>query len=241
MSVIEVCAKTDIGRMRSVNEDSVLDTRLGQVHVLVVADGLGGHAAGEVASTVAVREIEKSLKTHLAEGDLLATLQRAVAEANREVYTLSKANPAYAGMGTTLVAALVFESKALIGNVGDSRAYLVGDAIEQITKDHSLVQELVDMGLITEEEAFDHPQKNIVTMTLGLEDEAYPDFYEVDLAGKTLLLCSDGLSDYVRDEEIFKTVVASRDLEETCSRLISLANAKGGADNITVVLARAAA
>ncbi len=238
MDNLEVCYKTDTGMKRASNEDSLLVVKLGEVHLLAVADGLGGHAAGEVASRLALIEIEEFLKTNLAEGNLRDAMQGAIAKANREIYLLSKENPSYAGMGTTVVAAIVFDNRALIANIGDSRAYLIGDGIRQITKDHSLVQELVDRKMITQEEAFNHPQSNIVTRTLGTESEVSPDFYEEELFGRLLLLCSDGLSDLLRDQEILETVVASPDLDEACTRLINRANEKGGKDNITVVLAR---
>lgn len=248
---IEVCCKTDIGQKRSVNEDSLLDIKLGDIRVLAVADGLGGHAAGEVASRVAVMEMEEFLKVNLKEGNHKEVMKEAIAKANREIYLLSKENPAYAGMGSTLVAALFSQNKALIAWVGDSRAYLLGKEIRQITKDHSLVQELVDRKLITKEQAFDHPQKNIVTRALGLESEVYPDFCDVgassgcftleeEFSGKIILLCSDGLSDSLRDEEILKTVTDANNLDEACSNLISLANKRGDSDNITVILAREA-
>jgi len=239
MNDLEVCYKTDTGRTRSANEDSLLAVKLGEVHLLAVADGLGGHAAGEVASRLALIEIHEFLKTNLAEGNLRDAMRGAIGKANREIFLLSKENPVYAGMGTTLVAALVFQNKALIANVGDSRAYMIGNEIQQITKDHSLVQELVERKVITEEEAFDHPQKNIVTRTLGMEGEVSPDLYEEELSGRLLLLCSDGLSDLLRDEEILETVAVSANLDEACDRLINLANEKSGIDNITVILARA--
>ena len=221
------------------NEDSLLAVKIGDTHLLAVADGLGGHAAGEIASRVAIIEIEQSLRLKLTECSFSLALEEAIAKANREICLLSRENPVYAGMGTTLIIALVLQGKAWIANVGDSRAYLVGNDIEQVSKDHSLVQQLVDKRLISVEEAFDHPQKNIVTRTLGLEEEVHPDIYEdVELSGRTLLLCSDGLSDALRDGEIRRLITSSRSLEEACIRLIDMANEKSGADNITVLLAR---
>lgn len=240
MASLEVCCKTDVGKKRSINEDSLLAVQVEGMHVFAVADGLGGHAAGEVASRVATIEIQEFFKRNLTEGNHLSTMKEAIAKANREIYMLSQENPAYAGMGSTLVAAIVLHNKALIANVGDSRAYLVGSEMRRITKDHSLVQELVEKKVITEEEASNHPKKNIVTKTLGLESEVQPDFYEVELSGGTLLLCSDGLTDSLRDGEIRDTVAASTNLEEACSKLIDLANEKGASDNISVILARQA-
>lgn len=238
MGSLEVCCRTDTGNRKSVNEDSLLRVNFRDVHLLAVADGLGGHAAGKVASRVALVEIEEFLKTHFTGQNLLGSIREAVSKANKEIYLLSKENPAYAGMGSTLVAAAISQNKAVIANVGDSRAYLVGNEIRQVTKDHSLVQELVDKRVITQEETFNHPQKNIVTRALGIKSEVLPDFYEVELSGKLLLLCSDGLSDSLKDEEIRKTIAASINLDEACNKLISLANEKGGSDNITVILAK---
>jgi len=238
MSDLEICYKTDIGKKRVVNEDSLLVKQMGDLHLLAVADGLGGHSAGEVASRVALVEIEEYLKTNLSEGNLQEVMERAITKANREVFLLSKENSAYAGMCTTLVAALVSNNKVLIANVGDSRAYLIGNNIWHTT-DHSLVQELVAKKVLTEEEAIDHPQKNIVTRTLGAETEVSAEFYNEELSGKTLLLCSDGLTDLLRDQDIKETIATSLTLEEACTKLIDLANDRGGKDNITVVLARA--
>lgn len=238
MRSLEVYCKTDVGRRRKVNEDSLLAVDLGDVHLLAVADGLGGHAAGEIASKIAIIEIEQYLRASLANSNAKDAIKEAVIKANREIRLLSQENPTYTGMGTTLVVALVSNERAIIANVGDSRAYLVGGEIRQITKDHSLVQELVDGGVIAKEEAFDHPQKNIVTMTLGSDDLVYPDFYETKLSGGILLLCSDGLSDSLRDDEIERTVTTSTNIEKACTKLIELANEKGGADNISVILTR---
>jgi len=239
MASLETSCRTDVGRRRAENQDSLLVSRVGNAHLLAVADGLGGHAAGAVASRVATIEMEQFLKANLTEDNPVAALKQAIAKANKEIYLLSRENPAYAGMGTTLVAAILLPERVWVANVGDSRAYLVGDAIEQVTKDHSLVQQLVDGNVITPDEAFGHPQKNIVTRTLGLDEEPNPDLYEdVELSGRVLLLCSDGLTDSLRDEEIRSLVVASANLDEACTRLVDLANEKGGADNISVVMAR---
>ncbi|MCP4614780.1 MAG: serine/threonine-protein phosphatase, partial [Planctomycetes bacterium] len=191
-----------------------------------------------VASKIALEQIEKSLKQSLLSDNSSEALQVAIAKANAEIYRLAKDNPVYSGMGTTLVAALVFDNHALIANVGDSRAYVIGDETKQITKDHSLVQELSDKKIITEEEAFGHPQKNIVTRTIGTKRELVPDIYEEDISGKVLLLCSDGLSDMVRDHEMLETIASSETLDYACDALIDLANANGGKDNITAVLAK---
>ena len=238
MSQLEVCGKTDVGRKRSDNEDNLLIATSGNVHILAVADGLGGHVAGEVASKIALEQLEKSLKQSSLLTNSIESLQSAIVQANAEIFRLAKDNPAYFGMGTTLVATLVSGNYAVIANVGDSRAYVIGDEIRQITRDHSLVQELSEKHIITQEEAFGHPQKNIVTRTIGTKRKVVSDIYEEDFLGKVLLLCSDGLSDMVREHEILETVASSTTLDQACDALIELANANGGKDNITVILAK---
>lgn len=228
-----ICYKTDAGK-REKNEDSLLVRKLGEFYILAVADGLGGHAAGEVASKVALIEVEEHLKKSLSRENIKEAMRDAILKANSEIYRLSKENPEYSGMGTTLVLAVVFENKAVIANAGDSRAYLIGKDIRRITKDHSLVQELVDRKIITEQEAFNHPQKNVVTNAIGIEEDVRIDFYEVELEG-FLLLCSDGLSDFVRDEEIRDVVLNAEKPEDACERLVSIAKERGD-DNITVIL-----
>lgn len=205
-----------------------------------MADGLSTHATGEVASSVALIEVEQSLKGNLDGVDILSAINQAISKANKEIYLLSKENPAYAGMGTTLVMALVQQSKVLIANVGDSRAYCItGSQIRQITKDHSIVQGLREQGLITEEEARHHPQKSILTRALGVEPEVRADIYDIELLpGDVLLLCSDGLTDSLKDEEIKEVIDSSSRLDEACADLISRAKEKVAKDNITVVLAR---
>ncbi len=235
----EICSRTDVGRMRSRNEDSLLVTTVKGCELLAVADGLGGHAAGEVASRLATTELEQYVKANITSKRERQVLTDATCRANREILLLSSENPSYFGMGSTLVAALLCDGRdALVANVGDSRAYLIGRDITQLTRDHSLVQEYVDSGAITTEQAFDHPQKNIVTRTLGLEESVSADIYDVDIGENTLLLCSDGLTDALRDSEIFEAVVGAESLESACSKLVDMANEKGGPDNITVILAR---
>jgi serine/threonine protein phosphatase PrpC len=197
----------------------------------------GGHAAGEVASRMALIELEEFFKAHPLESPQ-EILKGAIAKANKEIYRLAAENPEYHGMGTTLVTAVIVGGKVLIAGVGDSRAYLITDAIKQITRDHSLVQDMVEKGDIKKAEAWDHPQKNIVTQALGMADEVQPDFFEVDLGDRFLLLCSDGLTDALRDQKIKDVIVSSPDLEAACTRLIDSANDLGGRDNTSVILAR---
>ncbi len=233
---------TNTGK-RENNEDSVLVKRLDDdVYLLAVADGLGGHSSGETASRLAVVELEEAVKKAVEEGitDFKTILQKAFEKAGREISRLGRENIELWDMGTTLVAALIKDGKGIVANVGDSRAYLLGSEIRQVTTDHSLVQELVDRKVISKEEAFQHPHRNIVTKVLETENtegEVQPDFYEVELSDNLLLLCSDGLSDVLKDEEIRDIVLKSSSLKEACDLLLNEALKKGGRDNITVILA----
>lgn len=236
---LEVGYLTHKGK-RANNEDSLLVRQIGDTWVLAVADGLGGHAAGEVASKMALIEIEEFSRRALRENrpPSQELVREAVAKANREIWLLSRENPSFSGMGTTLVLAVVTGTAAVIATVGDSRAYLIGEDIEQRTKDHSLVQELVDAGEISSSEAAHHPKKNIVTRALGISSSVEPDILALDLAGGTLLLCSDGLTDSLSDDRIHAILTTIPDLDVACSALIVAANEQGGEDNTTVILAR---
>lgn len=243
MKRLKVCYRSDKGRKRGGNEDSLLVKEFGEHYILAVADGLGGHSAGEVASRVAVIEIEEFLKANLTQQIPLEAMKKAmmkktIEKANREIYLLAKENPSYSGMCSTLVLAIVSRGSVWLANVGDSKAYLVGSSIRQITRDHSLVQELLDRKAINIEEAYNHPQRNIVTRVLGVGDEIEADYYFKPLGAEVLLLCSDGLTDALRDEEIREIVWTASDLEIACSKLIDVANERGGNDNITVILAK---
>lgn len=230
-----ITALSNIGG-RENNEDSYITKDLNGVHLIAVADGMGGHAAGEMASRLAIIELEAVVEELLAKGTAPdEILKKGYAKVNHEIRDLSKHDLKYQGMGTTLVSALVFDHEAIFANLGDSRGYLIRDDIKQITKDHSLVQELVDNGVITPVEAFGHPRKNILTKALGLEDEAEPDIYRCELdEGDVLMLCSDGLSDSLGDEEIKEIFEKKIDLDNAAEKLIE--TALGSKDNITFIL-----
>ena len=243
---IELFAAVDPGRARSNNEDSVaLDDA---VSLAVLADGMGGYNAGEVASNMATGFIRTELGRWLREASSQATdaeVKRAmdicVDNANRAIFNAANSNPQYAGMGTTLVVAVFRGNRLLVGHVGDSRAYRLRDGrLQQITRDHSLLQEQIDAGLITPEQAAFSANKNLVTRAVGVEDtvllETHP--HEV-AAGDTYLLCSDGLSDMLDDAGIAQLLHANDSLEATGRALIDAANDAGGKDNISVILARA--
>ncbi len=228
---------SNIGLVRALNEDSLcISPKTG---LFAVADGMGGHRAGEVASSMALRVLERELGRRLAGGALPEkALVESIKEANRSVYELSGRNPEWAGMGTTVTACLKRGKELYVAQVGDSRAYLIGDGvITRLTEDHSLVQELVKNGGITEEQAFNHPQRNVLTRALGIELSLEVDLYRFQVVpGNLILVCTDGLTSYLRPEEILHTISNSPDLEASLQNLLARALACGGSDNITMIL-----
>ena len=241
--IYEICTQTDPGLARDNNEDAVAfdpATRL-----CILADGMGGYNAGEVASGMAVAFIRAELGRWLAQagGDANAReVRRAmdicVDNANHSVFNAANSNPQYAGMGTTLVVGVFQADRLVIGHIGDSRCYrLRGHVFQQITKDHSLLQEQLDAGLITPQQALTSVHKNLVTRALGVEDTVLLDVNEHRVeAGDLYLMCSDGLSDMVLDAGIASILAASGTLAEKAERLVVAANENGGRDNISVLL-----
>ncbi len=233
-------AKTDVGVKRAVNQDYVFVSEgpIGRLpNLFLVADGMGGHNAGDFASRFVVEDIVQGLpnsQEHFPE----AILKTAIEEANRKLMDEARKDIRLEGMGTTLVAATVIEHTLYFANIGDSRLYLINDEIRQLSKDHSLVQEMVRLGGINADEAKHHPDKNIITRAIGVTDDLTIDFFEYRLQpGDMILMCTDGLSNMVEDEEIFRIVKSSRDVVEAVERLIEEANNNGGNDNIGVVVA----
>ncbi len=229
---------SDPGRRRPSNEESFLaDQERG---LFVVAAGMGGHAAGEVASKLAVEIVERNLRqASRAEEDTSALIHRAIKEANQAIVEQTQARPDLQGMGTTLVMALVENATAWIGHVGDSRAYRIrGESIQLLTRDHSWVSEQVQLGHLSAEEADHHPWRHVITRALGSREEVEAEVWAEPLrSGDIILLCSDGLNSMAEEQQILDAVCAARDdLDEACHRLVDLANAGGGEDNITVVL-----
>ena len=215
---------------RNKNEDAYIAEKIDDLYVFAVADGLGGHVMGEVASKIAIGELKEAIKRY-GENGLITAFEKA----NETIFFENEQRGT--NMGTTMVACIMMgDGKCKIANVGDSRAYIINDEIWR-TKDHSLVQELVDSGIINEEEAFNHPQKNIVTQVLGLKKDVKPDVYEKDIKNSILLLCSDGLSDYVKDEEIAK-IVKKYDPKKACKKLYKKALKEGSQDNITTIVVK---
>jgi len=241
----EFFSATDTGRARNNNEDSVAVDEPSAL--VVLADGMGGYNAGEVASSMATAFIKTELGRWLSEASEAATdadVRRAmdicVDNANRAIFNAANSNPQYAGMGTTLVVGVFRDGRLLMGHVGDSRAYrLRAGRLNQITHDHSLLQEQIDSGLITAEQAAFSANKNLVTRAVGVEDTVLLETHLHDvLPGDTYLLCSDGLSDMIDDESIAQLLQGGESLSEAASALIDAANDAGGKDNISVVLAR---
>ena len=233
--------KTDIGKKRSSNQDEFNFCELPDGAVLaVVCDGMGGAKAGNVASKTAVdaicRYVERSYRVGLDYDGATDILNKAIISANIEVYDISLKTPDLKGMGTTVVAAIATDDFTTIAHLGDSRAYIVGETITQITRDHSVVQSLIESGQLTPEEARVHPRKNVITKALGIEENVFPDNnrYDFDF-GETLLLCSDGLTNYV-DTETIKNIIENNDKSVVVDALIEKANKAGGGDNITAVI-----
>ncbi len=238
---------TDLGRSRPVNEDGYyISNYLEELSSMyaIVADGMGGHLAGEVASGLAITYVSELINerfcAQMNRADIKDLLISAVKAANTKIYEKSRKDAECIGMGTTLTMCFVWGDTAFVAHVGDSRAYILrDDAFHQITGDHSLVQELLASGRITKEEAEHHPQKNVITRALGTDANIEIDMYELPLVAKdTLLLCSDGLSNMLTDEEI-KTILQKgkkETPESLATRLVFEANQKGGYDNITAVL-----
>ncbi len=230
---------TDIGIKRNVNQDFMYrsDTEIGDFpNLYIVADGMGGHKAGEHASRLAIETICDMIQsTPLDSPSQL--LGRAVKKANEVIVKAGEGNEDLKGMGTTVVAASIFGEELHFVNVGDSRLYVVNESIKQLSKDHSLVEEMVRLGGIKPEEAKNHPDKNIITRALGAKSDVEVDRFEHKLKeNDVIVICSDGLTNLVEDSEIFVVVKSSRDLVEAGHKLVDMANERGGTDNITVVL-----
>lgn len=233
-------SKTDVGRKREVNQDYVFvsDKPIGNIpNLLVVADGMGGHKAGDFASRFVVEALKEELAKSKEDGPE-AMMRKAIESANHRLIEVSRQDVRLQGMGTTLVAATVIEHTLYFANIGDSRLYLLNDEIRQLSRDHSFVQEMVRLGGINAEEAKHHPDKNIITRAIGAKEEVEIDFFEYRLKkGDIILMCSDGLSNMMEDAEIFRIVKSSRDIVEAVERLVERANGNGGNDNIGVVVA----
>lgn len=238
---MKISARTDVGIVRSNNQDSYAAGEFQNgVAWAVVCDGMGGNAGGNIASSTAVKSISERITSAYREtmtsSSIKNLLVTAITNANFEIYDMAADNLDLLGMGTTVVAAIMTKNTLYIAHAGDSRAYLVTkEEIRQLTRDHSVVQDLVDRGEITPEQARTHPRKNLITRALGVDESLKVDFTVEDLKGdETLLICTDGLSNMVEPLDIYR-VVADNPHEEIAEILVNQANENGGEDNITVV------
>ncbi len=232
---------SDKGRYRSENQDSFGQCRIGDGVLCVVCDGMGGAAAGKQASSMAVERFSAFARSAAAASDGVPdgdTLRQAADAANRKIYHFACSSEEYTGMGTTLVAGYFQDAAAIFINVGDSRAYRIArDGIVQITKDHSLVQQMVDEGKITPAQARRHPRRNIITRAVGSEAFVTSDIFEVPVReGDMFLLCSDGLSNAVEDAELHRLILAAEDEGSACRALIDAALENGARDNVTAMV-----
>ncbi|WP_028550357.1 Stp1/IreP family PP2C-type Ser/Thr phosphatase [Paenibacillus sp. UNC451MF] len=245
--MVKTANQTDVGRVRMVNEDrAIVQENLNGFVLAIVADGMGGHQAGDVASQMAVDIIQNELQSIASDASVeqrRIQVKQAVELANEKIFEFASQRENYYGMGTTVVTVLADEQSVVIGHIGDSRAYrFSGGAIEQVTEDHSLVNELVKNGQITREEATHHPRRNVLTRALGTEATIEVDIQDFTWNnGDVLLICSDGLSSLVSREQLLTLVNGAEPLEETAQKLVNEALEAGGDDNITVVLVSNAA
>ena len=241
---MKIWGMTDVGLVRKENQDAYAVEHRGSYDVCAVCDGMGGAAAGKLASEIAVRTYMETLVPALEEGMSPEAIQSAMAEAaaraNRAIREEAERKPEYAGMGTTLVSAVSYPGGVAVANVGDSRAYRVtAEGIRRITRDHSLVESMVERGDITEEEARRHPNRNLITRALGTDETVESDGYRTTLSeGEYLLLCTDGLTITVTDQEMLFEILHGGDEESCLSRLLAIAKEHGAPDNVTAVLMR---
>jgi len=226
---------TDVGNFRKVNEDYIDYYTDETKRIYVIADGMGGHNAGEIASKLAVENTISYINSLDKLEDLEDSIKKAVWDSNNKIYELSKSKADLNGMGTTLTACLIKGNDMVIAHVGDSRCYIIKDkAISQVTKDHSLVQQLLDEGSITESEADNHPNRNIITRALGTNSTIDVDIIKMEINGiEKIILCTDGLSNLVNEQELYDFVMNN---DDCCAELIELSKSRGTKDNISVIV-----
>lgn len=230
---------TDAGKVRTHNEDNVvIINNKNEEFILAVADGMGGHKAGEVASNIAIEHITENFEKIESFGkkeDAIEWLRNIVREINEKIFAYTKVHPESKGMGTTLVVAIKTKDYILYGNIGDSSGYVMkNEKLHKITKDHTLVNLLVSTGELTPEQAKFHPRKNLLTRALGANDPIEIDIFDVDNSVSSLFLCSDGLTNMVSDEQIEKVLNSNLSIEEQVEKLIKKSNMRGGTDNISI-------
>lgn len=232
-------SKTDVGVKRTMNQDSLYcsDSPVGSFrNLFIVADGMGGHRAGDYASRLCIESMVSRIQGSSSMTPV-TIFEEAITFANRSVYEASQQDKEFEGMGTTMVACTLQGQTLYVANIGDSRLYLLREELQQITTDHSLVEEMVKIGNITESEARVHPQKNIITRALGIDEMVQADYFELQIQpSDVILLCSDGLTNMVYDDEIEYIIRHASSMEDAANGLIDKANLNGGSDNITAVL-----
>jgi len=236
---------SDRGMIREINEDSCFSGELNGYILFILADGMGGHKGGEKASKKAIETViavlSEKLTAKMIPGQIMLLLSEALECANREIISLAKTDSTLSGMGTTCDICLIVKNTAYIAHIGDSRVYKIskksGDA-KKLTKDHSLVEYMIETGAITREESINHPQKNVILRALGTSTEINADVFHTRLSqDDVILMCSDGLTNMLSESDIAKVISSSTSPEESANELIQMANAAGGNDNITVVVA----
>jgi serine/threonine protein phosphatase PrpC len=239
---MKIGVKTDVGMMRENNQDSYYVSPSGNYPLFIIADGMGGHKAGEIASEMAIKIISYNFTDSLAKSSIedetiKNKIEKSIYEANSKIHKKSMEDERFSGMGTTVTLAYIVDDKIFIGHVGDSRAYLLRNGIlSQITEDHSLVEELIRNGSISREEAKHHPQRNIITRAVGTSNEIKTDvIVEHKCENDILLLCTDGLTNMVDDDQIKDSLTMNEDIQQACEELVKISNDKGGFDNITVL------
>jgi len=229
---------SDKGNVRSFNEDYAKYLETKEYNIYVVADGMGGHNAGEVASKMAADGIIEYISNNISNEEHQEILKNAINKVNLDIFNASKEKDECNGMGTTITACLVIGEKVIVANVGDSSSHIIrGNGLIKITKDHSLVQELVDLGTISEIQAAHHPKKNIITRAVGTNESVVVDIFTIEKNKFDIfMLCSDGLTNEITREDIISAIDEEESLEDTCHRLVNVAKNNGGKDNITVLL-----
>lgn len=239
---MKIVAKTDIGKVRSSNQDSYAAGELPNgVAWAVVCDGMGGNAGGNIASSTAAKMISEQITSCYRDGMSTSSIKNilvtAITNANINIFDMSQANEELKGMGTTVIAAIIINNTVCIAHAGDSRAYLISNSdITQLTKDHSVVQAMVETGKLTPDEAKVHPRKNLITRALGVDENIQVDFCEESISNdEFLLMCTDGLTNYIEVDDIYN-LTRSGKYYEFADKLVELANNNGGGDNITVVV-----
>jgi len=237
---IEIGNHSDVGRVREINEDYFGSFHGNYGELLIVCDGMGGHKGGEIASRLSVESIRSHFESLNNSFNPVKELKASIQSANNNLIDTAKGDPALNEMGSTVVITLLQDDKAYIANLGDSRIYMCRDGtIKQLTKDHSLVQQMVDSRMISQEEAKHHPQKNVITRSLGIGLLTEPEVSdEIKIKeGDIFILCSDGLTTFVNENEVLK-IVSNDSVQDAANKLVDLANARGGEDNITVQIAK---